>query len=331
MDIQYLLWLQGLRGATGGMFNEFFNALSKFAVDIMPFLPFVVFWCADKKWGYRFITSWGIGEVVNGIIKLTVCAYRPWIRSDLIEPAGDSKVAATGYSFPSGHTMVATVTYGTTIAWQKDKRRWLAILCGVLIALTGFSRNFLGVHTPQDVIVGFGESVIIILAVGFVQKKTDGNEKAIDILTLVGVFAVVMTLVYINVKPYPMDYVDGKLLVDPQAMMNDTFKACGSFLGLLLGSYLDRHYIKYEIPVSAAELPMLTCIGAAIMFGWKEWFAPATIVALLGGHWGNMTARFIMVLFAMSIWPVVITVIVRNERSNSPSTLEVSRHIKDND
>lgn len=114
VDIQYLLWLQELRNATGGIFDEFFNALSKFAVDIMPFLPFVIFWGVDKKWGYRFITTWGIGELINGIIKLTVCAYRPWIRSELIEPAGDSKVAATGYSFPSGHTMVATVTYGTT-------------------------------------------------------------------------------------------------------------------------------------------------------------------------------------------------------------------------
>ena len=116
MDIQYLLWLQELRNATGGAFDELFNALSKFAVDIMPFLPFVIFWCVDKKWGYRYITTWGIGEVVNGIVKLTVCAYRPWIRSSAIEPAGDSKVAATGYSFPSGHTMVATVTYGTTVA-----------------------------------------------------------------------------------------------------------------------------------------------------------------------------------------------------------------------
>ena len=177
MDIQYLLWLQDIRNATGGIFDEFFNALSKFAVDIMPFLPFVVFWCSDKKWGYRFITSWGIGELVNGIIKLTVCAYRPWIRSDLIEPAGDSKVAATGYSFPSGHTMVATVTYGTVLVWQKDKRKWLSILCGVLIVLTGFSRNFLGVHTPQDVVVGLTESILIIWIVGMVQKKIEGDEK----------------------------------------------------------------------------------------------------------------------------------------------------------
>ena len=52
MDIQYLLWLQELRNATGGMFDEFFNALSKVAVDLMPFLPFVIFWCVDRKWGY---------------------------------------------------------------------------------------------------------------------------------------------------------------------------------------------------------------------------------------------------------------------------------------
>lgn len=307
MDIQYLLWLQELRNATGGIFDEFFNSLSKFAVDIMPFLPFVVFWCADKKWGYRFIASWGIGEVLNGIIKLTVCAYRPWIRSELIEPAGDSKVAATGYSFPSGHTMVATVTYGTTIAWQKEKRKWLVILCGVLIALTAFSRNFLGVHTPQDVIVGFCESLVIIFVVGLVQKRVEGNEKTLDILTIVGIAAAVLTLIYIMIKPYPMDYVDGKLLVDPQKMMNDTFKACGAFLGILIGSFLDRHYLKYEIPVGAAQLPILTCVGAAIMFGWKEWFSVATVVAAFGGHWGNLIARFIMVIFAISIWPMVIT------------------------
>ena len=306
MDIQYLLLLQDIRNATGGIFDEFFNALSKFAVDIMPFLPFVVFWCSDKKWGYRFITSWGIGELVNGIIKLTVCAYRPWIRSDLIEPAGDSKVAATGYSFPSGHTMVATVTYGTVLVWQKDKRKWLSILCGVLIVLTGFSRNFLGVHTPQDVIVGLTESILIILIVGMVQKKIEGNEKLTDMLTLAGVAAVRLTLVYILLKPYPMDYVDGNLLVDPDKMMNDTFKACGAFLAFMIGSYADRHYLHYEIPEGARELPMLTCVGAAIMFAWKEYFAPATVVAALGGHWGNMTARFIMVIFGVCIWPSVI-------------------------
>lgn len=314
MDIQYLLFLQELRNATGGIFDEFFNALSKFAVDIMPFLPFVVFWGVDKRWGYRYIGSWSIGELINGLIKLTVCAYRPWIRSDQIEPAGDSKTAATGYSFPSGHTMNGTVTYGTTFVAQKDKRKWLAAICAVLILLTGFSRNYLGVHTPQDVIVGFTEAVIIIILAGIIQRKIEGKEKLVDILTLAGLVFVVLSILYITLKPYPMDYVDGQLLVDPQKMMNDCFKACGSFSGFLIGSYIERHYLHYEIPVSARELPVLTCTGAAIMFGWKELFAPATVVAAFGGHWGNMIARFTMVLFAMCIWPIVINKICNGEK-----------------
>ncbi len=307
MDIQYLLWLQEIRNATGGAFDEFFNALSKFAVDVLPFLPFVIFWGVDKKWGYIFLTNHWLGELINGLIKLTVCAYRPWIRSDLIEPAGDSKTAATGYSFPSGHTRTASSIYGTVFTWQKDKRKWIRVLCVILILLTAFSRNYLGVHTPQDVIVGFLESVIIICLVGLAFKKLEGNEKAVDILTFVGVALVIASLAYIMLKPYPMDYdAAGNLLVDPQKMMRDSFKACGAFLGFLIGSYLDRHYIHYEIPYSSRNLPLLVCIGAAIAFAWKEYFGPATIVTAFGGLWGNFIARFIMLIFAMCIWPLVI-------------------------
>lgn len=306
MDIQYLLWLQELRNATGGIFDEFFNAVSKVAVDLMPFLPFVIFWCADKKWGYRFILTLGISDLLNGILKLTVCAYRPWIRSNLIEPAGDSKVAATGYSFPSGHTTEATAVYGTIAAWQYKKQRWLAVLCGVLIVLTGFSRNFLGVHTPQDVVVGFLMTLIVILVVGYGQKKIDGDDRKLDILSIIGVLVVIATIIYITIKPYPMDYVDGVLLVDPDKMMNDTFKACGAFIGFLAGSYIERHYIRYEIPAGAKNLSILGFVGFLIVFAWKEFFAPATIVLLFGGHWGNFIARFMMWFFAVAVWPIVI-------------------------
>ena len=307
MDIQYLLWLQEMRIATAGAFDEFFNALSKFAVDILPFFPFVVFWSVDKKWGYIFLTNHWLSEVINGLIKLTVCAYRPWIRSDLIEPAGDSKKAATGYSFPSGHTKSATINYGTIFVWQKDKRRWLAILCGVLIVLTGFSRNYLGVHTPQDVCVAFIESLIIIFAVLTVYKKVEGNEKLIDILTFAGLALIVVGLLYVSFKSYPIDYDEtGALLVDPQKMMNDFYKACGGFLGLLIGSYVDRHYLHYEIPEGTRNLPLLVAVGVGICFAWKEYFGPATVVLMFGLHWGNFIARLVMVLFAMIAWPVII-------------------------
>ena len=313
MDIQYLLFLQNLRAATGGVFNEVFNGISKFAVDILIFLPLFIFWCVDKKWGYRYLLTMSLGEVINGILKLTVCAYRPWIRSDQIEPAGDSKVAATGYSFPSGHTMMSTAIYGTTVAWQWNKRRWLAIICCVMIALTMFSRNFLGVHTPQDVAVGFVETLLIVLLVGYFQKKINGNDRTLDILSVVGILFVIGTLIYITQKQYPMDYVDGKLLVDPQKMMNDTFKGCGQLLGLIVGSFIERHYIHYEIPTDAKNLPILGFVGIMLAYGWQNFFGPATVVAAFGSHWGNMVSYFILWVCVVAVWPLVIRKFANDE------------------
>lgn len=306
IDIQYLLFLQNLRLMTGGIFDELFNAISKFAVDIMILLPYIVYWSVDKSWGYRYMFTTWIAEVVNGLIKLTVCAYRPWIRSPLIEPAGDSKVAATGYSFPSGHTVMATVEYGTTIAYQKNRRKWLAVLCGIMIALTAFSRNFLGVHTPQDVIVGFLEALAVILIVGKAFKTLEGKEDLIDKLTYLGIALHIVAVIYVVFKKYPLDYVNGVLLVDPIKMQKDMFGGCGGLLALLMGSYIDRHFLHYEINFNSKYLPILTALGALFIFTWRWLIMSATLVPAFGILWGSYLGHFVIIFFAVVIWPMVI-------------------------
>ena len=306
MDIDYLLFLQDIREATNGVFDEFFNMLSKIAVEIMPLLPFVIFWAVDKSWGYRFLaTFWGV-EVLNGTVKLSICAYRPWIRDSRVLPAGDSKVAATGSSFPSGHTSSATSTYGTTAVWQRKKRLWLAIVCCVLILLTGFSRNFLGVHTPQDVIVGFSEALVLIIIAGFIQKKITDNAGLADKLTICGIVLTIGALVYIQLKPYPMDYVDGALLVDPQRMMNDSFTAAGGFIGFMIGSFIERHYIRYTIPKGSHTLPMMTFVGTAAVFIWRTYLTSITFQVWFGDHWGRFISAFLMVGLAITVFPLLI-------------------------
>ena len=162
-------------------------------------------------------------------------------------------------------------------------------------------------HTPQDVIVGITEGLLLVTVIGIVSKKIEGKEKVQNILTVIGLLAIVATILYITLKPYPMDYnAEGKLLVDPQKMMNDCFKGCGGLLAFLIGSFVDRYFIRYEIPSGSPKLPILACVGFGLMLAWKELFAPATIVSLLGSHWGNFIAMFIMVLFAMIAWPLVI-------------------------
>ncbi len=312
LDIQYLLVLQKLREATGGVFDEVMNGISKFAVDVLPLLPFVIFWCFSRKWGYRSIITCWFGELLNGIVKLTVCAYRPWIRSDLIEPAGDSKVAASGYSFPSGHTMLGTAVYGTMTVWQWKKNRWISWMCLAFMLLTGFSRNFLGVHTPQDVIVGMAESWLVILLVGKLMEKLTDNRFADKMSIALAVFAIA-SLVYVMFKSYPMDYVEGKLLVDPVSMMKDHFKAVGGILGLVAGNLIERHKLHYEIPKGHEKLPLLTAIGAGILFAWTEYFSKATVRVWLGTNWGALVGGFLTVFFGLVIWPAVIKKACRSD------------------
>lgn len=76
-------------------------------------------------------------------------------------PADPWLVHETGFSFPSGHSMVSMAFYGFLIylVWrcvtnQKLKYTLTAVL-GVLILLIGLSRIYLGVHYVTDVLGGF--------------------------------------------------------------------------------------------------------------------------------------------------------------------------------
>ncbi|MCC6110020.1 MAG: phosphatase PAP2 family protein [Denitrobacterium sp.] len=90
--------------------------------------------------------------VLNQAIKFAVARPRP---------DGFRLVAETGYSFPSGHSMVAMAFFGLLVwmVWHYGRNRftrWFgAVGFSAVIALIGFSRVYLGVHYASDVIAGF--------------------------------------------------------------------------------------------------------------------------------------------------------------------------------
>ena len=77
-----------------------------------------------------------------------------------------------GYSFPSGHTLNATVTYGIAalLLWRSDlSPRVRLVAAGALVALiaaVGLSRIALGVHYPSDVVAGWlaGTAIVGVVA-----------------------------------------------------------------------------------------------------------------------------------------------------------------------
>lgn len=86
-------------------------------------------------------------------------------------PPGAEVGAATGASFPSGHTMYSTVTYGLVALYAWRSHLALAarqITVAVLVAtpfLVGLSRIALGVHYPSDVVGGWLAGMAVVFTV----------------------------------------------------------------------------------------------------------------------------------------------------------------------
>src|ERR687897_736153 len=85
----------------------------------------------------------------------------------------DSGYHASLYSFPSGHATVAVGFYGmltVILAYQlQGKARWTVAVSGLLVVLLiGFSRLYLGVHYPTDIVAGYLAALLWLVCVGAV-------------------------------------------------------------------------------------------------------------------------------------------------------------------
>ncbi|MCA1716171.1 MAG: phosphatase PAP2 family protein [Actinobacteria bacterium] len=103
------------------------------------------------------------GIVLTSVLKNVFERARP----DLFESA----YVESSYSFPSAHATMAVGFYGTLtllLAWRsRGLRRWVVVLGGLgLVLVIGFSRMYLGVHYPTDVVAGFLAAPLWISTIG---------------------------------------------------------------------------------------------------------------------------------------------------------------------
>jgi len=305
MDIEILLWLQDFRIATGDILTPFVNWLSHAAITWLLFVPFFVYWCINKKAGLFMIMSVCLSRFLNGIMKVTACAYRPFVRDSRIIPAG---YKPSGYSFPSGHTMWASPILGGLIVLTRKKSRLFAWLCGLLIILVAFSRMYLGVHTPQDVICGTLAGLFAVWLASFIMKRLERETSFL----MAGLLLCVLGVIYTAFKPYPMDYVDGKLLVDPERMMLDTFYAVGLMAGFIAGRFVERKYIGFSATGLNIRGIILAVIGLVPVYFIAWTFAGdyKFLYDFLGSMFGVKGGRFVMgvilTFWTVAIWPCVI-------------------------
>lgn len=103
-----------------------------------------------------------VSVVGNGLLNLSLKLLFERPRPDVFPPV----MAESSFSFPSGHTASAVAFYGVlaVFLWE-DRRRGLALLCGLWVLLVAFSRVYLGVHYPSDVLASFSLGVVWVILV----------------------------------------------------------------------------------------------------------------------------------------------------------------------
>lgn len=311
MDINYLLWLQNFRNSINDAWTPFMEWVSMFATTYLILIPVFLYWCWDKRKGLYTLVSYYFCMVITPITKLTVCAYRPWIRDSRILPAGDAITTATGYSFPSGHTSTCGPLAGgmAVTAWEDRRTRWLSPILVFWVLLTGFSRNYLGVHTPQDVFVGIAVSVLSLIVTMKLFAYLDDHPEKEDLLLLGGFIFCWAAIAYITFKPYPMDYnAEGKLIVDPQKMMNDGYGDLGKMMGFIIARYIEKKWIRFTPPKMNAVNVAICAAGLVLMALLKQYVSPL-MKEWLGGHWGKLVFSVIYTGYYIALFPLVLKLI----------------------
>ena len=293
--MQFLYLLEGIRcpflDAVFGLITELGGETLYMALAI------AVYWCVSKGLGFYILTTGFVGTIANQFLKLCFRIPRPWVLDPDFEIVESARTAATGYSFPSGHTQNAFSSFGCLGMWAKKGWR---VLCFAIVVLIGFSRMYLGVHTPLDVGVAFALGLVLMLALYPFFRDIEEHPKRMYAV-IAGMLALTIAyLCYAELWPFPAD-IDADNLASGR---ENGYKLLGAASAMLLSYWLDRRYIRFETKAQPLTQALKLVLGLALVVGLRV-VLKAPMYAVFGeGGVADAARYFLVVLFAAAVWPM---------------------------
>lgn len=278
--------------------NPVFDVIFQWITFLGEQIPILViicafYWCLDKKMAYRIGLSFFASGLILQNLKITLRIERPWILDPDFEPVDSAVPAATGYSCPSGHTQSAASFWGTIALHTKKKL--LSILCVICFLLVAFSRMYLGVHTPKDVLGGMSIGLLAAVICGWFLNKLKNTKKENLIIALILGIVSVLTAAYAFVLL-------GQGVI-PEHNAADCVKAAGAGLGFALGWYCERVHIRFSLDVDRKIKICRYVIGLILLVVLK-----AALGAVLGDSLPmEMLQYFLLVFFIIAGYPAWFT------------------------
>jgi len=292
MDFLYLL--EGIRIP---VLNEFMLLITRLGEETaFLVMALIVFWCVDKYRGYYVLGVGLMGTLLSQFMKLLCRVPRPWVKDENFTILEDAREAADGYSFPSGHTQSAVGTFGAVAA--STKNRLAAALCITVAVLVGFSRMYVGVHTPADVLVGALISVALIFAL---RPLMIGKGKRF----IPAVFAVMFVLsaaflLYVELYPFPEDLNAHNY----ESALKNSYTLLGCCAGVPVIYFADEKKLHFDTKAVWWAQILKVVLGLVVVLAVKEGLR-APLESLFAGHLIARAVRyFLIVLAAGMLWPL---------------------------
>ena len=258
-------------------------------------IALIVFWCVDKKKGYYVMAVGFLGTMINQVLKLSFRVPRPWVLDPDFTILEQAREAATGYSFPSGHTTSAVGTFGC-LAVVAEKKWWRNV-CIAIAVLVGLSRMYVGVHTPADVLVGAATSLVLIW---LLRKPTlEGGIREMKGVIAVMVAVSVLFLLYVSFWNFPAD-------MDPHNMesgVKNAYTMIGALVGIAVVYLVDVKYLNFTVKGVWWVQIIKIAVGLGLVLAVKEGLR-APLELILPVYPARAVRYFLIVVMAGSVWPM---------------------------
>lgn len=277
--------------------NEAMLAITKLGEETaFLVLALIFFWCVDKRKGYYLMAVGFIGTIVNQFLKLVFRVPRPWVKDPDFTILEQAKEAAAGYSFPSGHTQMAVGTFGG-IAVSVKQRRFRAV-CIALMILVPFSRMYIGVHTPQDVLVS---AVIALVLVWLLRKLVlQGGDKEMKLLIGGMILLALGLLLYVELFPFPADVDEHNLL----SGQKNAYTMIGCLTGVAVVYAAEKRLVNFSEKAAWWVQILKVVLGLGLVLLVKEGLR-SPLDVLFAGHMAARAVRYFLIVTAAGLlWPM---------------------------
>ena len=298
--MSFLYFLEGIRNPV----LDFLFSIITLCGDEIIFMAvgMIVFWCFSKNEGYYLLCVGFIGTVINQFLKILCRVPRPWVRDPSFTIVESAKEAAGGYSFPSGHTQSSIGLFGGVARWHKNKVLRIAMI--VMCVLVPFSRMYLGVHTPADVLVSVAIALFLVFVGYPLFSKAVGSPK--KMYCIFGAMTVMMAayLCFVCLYDFPDSVYLPENIHNLESARKNGFTLMGCILGILAVYTADMKWTKFETKAVWWAQILKSLIGVGLVLAVKELLKFPLNAVLDELTWARLVRYFLMVIVGGVLWPM---------------------------